>query len=252
MNKIDAIIIDDELANTVLLKGLVNKFCPLIDVIGIATTREKAKQLIDELQPKLIFLDIELDKGNAFDLLEEVSHKNSKIIFVTSHSDYALKAFKYNAIDYVLKPVEVEQLILAVNKAYDDIEKDIYTNEEQLENFKKVFNNEVSNDFIAIPSIDKIVVIKIEEIIYLKSDGRYTVFHLTNGNKIVASRNLGEYENIISKSLFFRIHHSYMVNLNYVLNIYKKDGYYCEMSCGSLLPIAKRRQKSLNLFLKII
>jgi two-component system LytT family response regulator len=251
MEKINAVIIDDEIANTVLLEDLIDKFCPLITITGKATTRKEAKDLIDKIKPKLIFLDIELDEGTAFDLIEEINHKKSKIIFVTSHSDYAIKAFKYNAIDYVLKPVKVEQLVLAVNRAYTDIEKELYTNKEQIQNFSKTYTDDVPNNFIAIPSIDKIVVVKLDDIVYLKSDGRYTIFHLTNGSKLMASRNLGEYESIIDKSQFFRVHNSYMVNLKHVLNIHKKDGSYCEMINGEYIPIAKRRQNSLNLFLKI-
>jgi len=251
MQKITAVIIDDEISNIILLENYLNKYCPLVDLIGEANTISSAVTLINTKKPKLIFLDIMLDEGTGFDVLEEVTHKDSKVIFVSSHNEYAIKAFKYSAIDYVLKPIEIEDLILAVNKAYDDIDKEIYTNTVQLDMVNKSLEVKEPLNFIAIPSIDKIEFIKIEDIIYLQSDGRYTVFFLKDGKKIVASRNLGEYENIIDKNLFFRIHNSYIVNLKHVVSINKRDGVYCEMINRISLPIAKRRQDSLNRFLKI-
>lgn len=251
MKKINAVIIDDEISNIVLLESLLKKYCPLISIAGEANSKQDAIQLINNIKPKLIFMDIMLDEGTGFDVLEEVNHKESKVIFVSSHNEYAIKAFKYSAIDYVLKPIEVEDLILAVNKAYEDVDNNAYTINEQIEMINKSIDTKEPLNFIAIPSIDKIEFVKIENIIYLQSDGRYTIFFLKEGKKIVASRNLGEYENIIDKNLFFRIHNSYMVNLKHVVSINKRDGVYCEMINRISLPIAKRRQDSLNRFLKI-
>lgn len=251
MDKIDAVVIDDEKSNVILLERLILKYCPAINLVGSAFTREDAKHLIDLKKPKIIFLDIELDKGTGFDLIEELTHKKAKIIFVTSHSDYAIKAFKYNAIDYVLKPIEVSQLVLATNKGIEDVEKDIYTNNDQIDNFSKTFYGESPNNFIAIPTIDRIIVIKLNDILYLKSDGRYTIFHLENGDKLIASRNIGEYEEIIDKSQFFRIHNSFIVNLKFVVTIHKNDGFYCEMTNRELLQVSRRRQNPLSYFLKI-
>lgn len=252
MQKIDAVVIDDEVDNTKILVHFIQKYCPLVNIVGEANTSVEAIALINRVKPKLIFLDIILDEGTGFDVLDEVSHKETKVIFVTSYDKFAIKAFKYNAIDYVLKPVEIGELIIAVNKAYEEVEKKIYTNDQQID----FLNNSLSAspaplNFIAIPSIDKIDFAKVSDIVYLKSDGRYTIFFLTNGSKLVASRNLGEFENIVDKNQFFRIHNSYMVNLKHVLNITKTDGSYCEMSNQKSLPIAKRRKESFHQFLKI-
>lgn len=251
MKKINAVIIDDEISNIVLLESLLKKYCPLINIVGEANTKQEAIQLINTIKPRLIFMDIILDEGTGFDVLEEANYKKSKVIFVSSHNEYAIKAFKYSAIDYVLKPIEIEDLILAVNKAYEDVENNVYTFNEQIGMINKSIDTKEPLNFIAVPSIDKIEFVKIENIIYLQSDGRYTIFFLKEGKKIVASRNLGEYENIVDKNLFFRIHNSYIVNLKHVVSINKRDGAYCEMINRISLPIAKRRQDSLNRFLKI-
>ncbi len=252
MDKIRAVVIDDDVVNAELLVCFLEKYCPLIDVVGQAFTKQDAIILINEKQPQLLFLDIVLDIGTGFDVLKEVSNDKIKVIFVTSFDEFAIKAFKYNAVDYLLKPLQIEELIIAVNKAYKDIEKDIFTNEEQINLLIESANNHSKPfDFIAIPSMDKIDFIKIRDILYFQADGRYTTIHLINGKKIVACKNIGEYENLLEENVFFRIHHSYMVNLAQALNINKAAGNYCEMVNGKSLPVSKRRQDKLLKFLKL-
>jgi len=251
MEKINSIVVDDEISNTTLLVQYLKKYCPLIDVVGVANTKADAIALINELKPKLIFLDIILDEGNGFEVLDEISHNKYKVIFITSHIEYAIKAFKFSAIDYILKPLKVKDLVVGVNSAIKDIEKYFYTSNEQIETLNNSINDKTKLNFIAVPSVDKIEFVKLEDLVYLQSDGRYTIFFLKDGSKMVASRNLGEYESIIDKTKFFRIHNSYIVNLRYVVSINKRDGSYCEMITRVSLPIAKRRQDSLNRFLKI-
>lgn len=249
--RIDTILVENESKNMKLLDYFLAKYCPQIQVIGKAKTKKKAVELIDQLKPKLIMLDIQLDDGTGFDVLDAAQHKDYRVIFVTSFSKYATKAFRYNAIDYILKPVAIEELIVAVNKAHEYLQKEWYTSPRQISSLSENFNVTTNFDFIAVPSIDKIEFLKINEIAYLKSEGRYTVFKLVDGSSVMASKNLGEFENIIDKSLFFRIHNSYIVNLKHILKINKVDGSYCEMSTNEALPIAKRRQDSLSRFLRI-
>jgi len=249
--KIEAIIVDDDINNIELLNIYIKKCCPFVTVVGEACSIDDAVTLIKEKKPKLLFLDIVLEEGTGFDILEQLGNEDFKIIFVTSHDGFAVKAFKYSAIDYILKPVQQEELFHAVNKSLNDIEKDEYTNNQQIELLSSSFNNQQALNFIAVPSVNKIEFLKLKNIIYLKSDGRYTNFILSNGKKVTASRNLGEYENIIDKSLFFRIHNSFIVNLSHVEKISKTDGSYCKMTNNESLPIAKRRQESLSRFLRI-
>ena len=139
-----------------------------------------------------------------------------------------------------------------MNKAYKEIEQDIYTEKIQLQqSYKSLTNNVLPQHLIAVPSAKKIDFIKVEDIIYLKSEGRYTMFQLKDNKQLVATKNLGEYENLLDASIFFRVHHSYVVNLTQVTSINKTDGNYCEMVNKETVPIAKRRQEQLNKFLKI-
>ena len=252
MEKINAIIIDDEINNTDLLAHFLEKYCPIVNCMTCCNTKSEGIATLNKLQPQLIFLDIMLDEGTGFDLLEALNYTDYKVIFVTAFNEFAIKAFKYNAIDYILKPIDIEQLILAVNKAYKEIESSNYTEKIQLQQtYKSITNNELPQHLIAVPSAKKIDFIKTEDIIYLKSEGRYTIFQLKENKQLVATKNLGEYENLLDASIFFRVHHSYVVNLTQVISINKTDGNYCEMTNKETVPIAKRRQEQLNKFLKI-
>lgn len=252
MEKITAVIVDDEINNVDLLCHFLTKYCPLIEIVGKSTTKNEGIELVNQLKPKILFLDIMLDEGTGFDLLEDITFTETKVIFVTAFDKYAIKAFKYSAIDYLLKPIDIEELILAVNRAYADIEKDQYTETKQIQQaYKTITNNTLPLALIALPSVEKVDFIKIENIIYLKSEGRYTIFNLKDNKQIVATKNLGEYESMLDAHIFFRIHNSYIINLNEVTAINKAAGNYCEMCNGESLPIAKRRQDQLNRFLKL-
>jgi len=250
MNKITAVVVDDELNSVKLLVHFIEKYCPNIIIVGEAYTKDDAVTLINKTRPKLLFLDIRLDIGTSFDLLNELTYKDAKFIFVTAYNEYAVRAFKYNAVDYILKPLQIEELITAVDKACEDIEKDIYTNKEQLEYLhNSMLDSRKEFKFVAVPTVKKIDFIRISDIIYLKSEGRYTFLYLVDGKKITASKNLGEYESILNPTIFFRIHRSYLVNLNFISSIFKHDGCYCEMNNEERLPVAKRRIEHLLKFI---
>ncbi|WP_299117414.1 LytTR family DNA-binding domain-containing protein [uncultured Winogradskyella sp.] len=249
MNSINAVLVDDEVNNVNLLVHFLKTYCPYVNISGTANTKADAIKVINELQPDLLFLDIVLDQGSGFDVLESVDYNEIKVIFVTAFNEFAVKAFRYNAIDYVMKPIEIEELISAVAKAYKDIERSFYTASEQVDVLAKTIQDYDDLNIIAVPSMDKIDFINLESIIYFKSEGRYTNFYLTENKKIVATKNIGDYEKTLEDTHFFRIHNRYIVNLTHVKNINKAAGNYCEMSNGDLLPIAKRRQDQLHRFL---
>lgn len=252
MTQVTAVIIDDEINNVDLLVHFINQYCPQINVVGKAITKEEGIALTNQLKPQILFLDIMLNEGNGFDLLDNITYKKSKIIFITAYSEYAIKAFKYNAVDYLLKPIEIDELITAVDKACLAIENNEFTEPTQVKNLKKIVtNNKLPISLIAIPSADKIDFIKVEDIIYIKSQGRYSIFNLKDSKQIVATKNLGEYENLLDTNTFFRIHNSYLINLTKVTSINKTGGNYCVMENAEELPIAKRRQDKLHRFLKI-
>ncbi|MES2864245.1 MAG: LytTR family DNA-binding domain-containing protein [Bacteroidota bacterium] len=249
MKKYNAIIVDDEDNNLLLIKHFISKFCPNIDVIDEASSVESAINSIETNQPNILYLDIQLNSSNAFEILDQIDFSEIEVIFITAFDEYALKAFKYNAVDYLMKPLSIEDFIVATNKAIQRIEEKQIFNK-QLTEGRKVFENQTSK-YVTISSMDKVDIIKKEDLIFCKSDGRYTTFYLKNKTEILACKNLGEYEIILNDDSFFRVHHSYIVNLDYVININKKAGYYCEMVNGAFIPIAKRRQESLNKHLKI-
>lgn len=252
MSKHTAVIIDDEPNNIELLAHFLSKYCPRLEVIGQADTKEDAITIIPQLTPDIVFMDIVLDEGTGFDVLEAIDTSNLQVIFVTAFDEFAIKAFRYNAVDFVLKPVEIEALIVAVNNASERLEKNQFIEGNRLSALVEAMSTEKLNqDFIAIPTIEKIEFIKTNSIIYCQSDGKYTEFYLTEKRKIVSSKNLGEYENLLDDTVFFRIHNSYIVNLNFVQNINKAAGNYVELGNNISLPIAKRRQDSLHKFLKI-
>ncbi|RMB60942.1 DNA-binding response regulator [Dokdonia sinensis] len=252
MSKLSAVLVDDEPNNIELLSHFLKKYCPRVEVIGQADTKEDAIAIIPQLEPDLLFMDIVLDEGTGFDVLESIDTTNMQIIFVTAFDEFAIKAFKYNAVDFVLKPVEIEALILAVNHAAERVENNQFIEEKRLSALVEAMTTEKLNqDFIAIPTVNKIEFIKTNTITYCRSDGKYTEFHLKDKRKVVSSKNLGEYEQLLDDKVFFRIHNSYIVNLNYVQNINKSAGNYVELGDHISLPIAKRRQESLARFLRL-
>lgn len=247
ITKINALLVDDDSQNLDLLKFFLTKFCPSINIVGEAKNVDDAVELINSLTPQLVYLDIQLEEKNAFEILDKIDFSEVEIIFVTAYSDYALKAFKYNTVDYILKPLAIEDVVLATNKALLKIEEKERFNE--LIAKEKIVANENTadeSDYLTINSLDKIDLLKKEDIIFCKSEGRYTIFFLKNNVEYVSSKNLGEYDSVLNKRAFLRIHHSYVVNLNHVLNINKKQGYYCEMSNGARIPISRRRQDDLK------
>lgn len=247
MNKYSAYIVDDENDNIELLKHFLKKYCINIEIIGESNSFEHCVDELQNLTPQIVFLDIKLNNKNAFDILDLVDASEFEIIFITAYQEFALKAFKYNAIDYVLKPISIEDLIIAVNRAVVRIEeKKIFENQLFFEKSK----NTKSSNYITISSLDKVDIVDKSEIIFCKSDGRYTTFFLKDKSEVLACKNLGEYEISLKDDTFFRIHHSYIINVKFLKKIIKKAGNYCEMSNGALLPIATRRQDSFNKFLR--
>lgn len=249
MKTFTAVIIDDEVNNLVILRHFINKFCLNIEIIGEADSVSSGIDIINIKKPDILFLDIKLKNNNVYEILDEIDFTEYEIVFVTAYDEFAFKAFKYNAVDYVLKPISIEDLILAVNKCIKRLEE------------KKSFESQIeevvkdslitTSKYVSIASLDKVDIIKKEDVLFCKSDGRYTTFFMKNKEEVVACKNIGEYESILMEDNFFRVHHSYIINLDHVVNINKKSGYYCEMINGAFVPVAKRRQESLNRFLKI-
>lgn len=249
MRKYSAFIIEDEINNLNLLKHFLNKYCINIQIIGESQNITEGNDFIKKLKPEILFLDIRVEDQTIFQLLDSIDLNLHEIILITAHSDFALKAFRYNVVDYLLKPLSIEDLLTSVNRVIKRIEEKELFESKLFQNQKNISQN--INKQLTISSLDKIEIIKKDEILFCKSDGRYTTFYLKNNKEIVACKNIGEYEQILIENNFFRVHHSYIINLDFVININKKDGFYCLMYNNAMIPVAKRRQDSLKKFLNM-
>ncbi|MFT3911265.1 MAG: LytTR family DNA-binding domain-containing protein [Ferruginibacter sp.] len=235
---ITAIIIDDEKKNRDSLQQLLKENCSDVKVLAEAESTAKALQLIRTLQPQLVFLDIEMPDQNAFDMLRQLDKIDFKIIFVTAHSHYAIRAIKFSAIDYLLKPIDATDLIHSVEKAISEIGKNHHTqNKVLLENM-----NGGSNHKLAVPVKDGLVFLLPGDIIRLEAEGTYTHIFV-KGEKYTASKNIKEYDDILFEHHFFRSHKSHLINLKYVKRFSREDGYCVFMNDGSRAEVSRRKQE---------
>lgn len=212
---IKAIIVDDEKPSRDVLMNFIRENCPQIDVVSECNSIKSAYKSITELQPDLVFLDVEMPKGNGFDLLKMFKTIDFKIIFITAFSEYAVRAFRFSAIDYLLKPIKVSELIDAVNKVIQELS--LYNS---IENIQALLENVYSpfseNRSLVIPNSKGCTVIRTNDIIMCVADGYCTHFQLVGKTKISSSRNLKYYENLLSDNQFLRVHRSYIINLHHV------------------------------------
>ena len=239
---IKAIIVDDELGARESLSKMIEKNCKQLEIIAKADSMLAAFEAITNKQPDLVFLDIEMPNGNAFDLLEKFKEINFNIIFTTAYDHYAIKAIKFSALDYILKPIDPEELVEAVKR----FEKKQTDQPNVLDKqFKTLLSNvrpENKLKKVGIPDGDGLIFINLSDIIRCESDGNYTFFILTNGKKIIASRTLGEYEQMFAEDNFFRIHRSHLVNLQHVKKYIKGEGGYVIMSDDSQVEVSRRNK----------
>jgi two-component system, LytTR family, response regulator len=242
---IKALIIDDNKFNRSVLSVYLQEYCPEIEIIGESKSFEEAEKDIKVLRPQLLFLDIDLGNKTAFDLIKKFPSEQFKIIFVTAHDYYAVKGFKANAVDFILKPVDVDELISAVGKVKKQIMQSDY-----IELLKKSEHVNVKNtDFkIAVSTLNGILPISAQQIIRLEADGKYTKLILTDNINVTSSKNLKLFEEILPENLFFRCHHSHIMNLKH-MKIVDKSLEFVKMTNNEQIPVAQRKK---NDFLQIL
>ena len=239
---INSIIIDDEPANIYILRKMLAEFCPHVNVVAEAKDGLQGIEVIRQNDPALDFLDIELPYGNAFDLLDKLMPVNFDIIFITAFSEYALKAFKYSALDYLLKPVNINELKIAVEKAEQrNAAKDINAQLHNLLENIKTKNERLHN--IALPLKDGLIFVVVEDIFRCEASGSYTHIVTRGNGTIVSSKSIREYEAMLPGDIFFRVHHSYIINLNEIKKYHRGRGGYVEMKDGTLIDVAVRRKE---------
>jgi two-component system, LytTR family, response regulator len=238
---ISAIIVDDEPGNIDVLKKMVTDFCDGVEVSGTASSVDEAVAVIREKKPDLVFLDIEMPGKNGFDLIDQLTPVGFEIIFVTAFEHYALKAFRYSAIDYLLKPINIGELREAVIKAGTRIKERNF--QERLDNF---FNIETKKETkIAIQLNDGYSFINYHDIICCTSEGGYTIIATVNGSKLLSSNNLKHFTDLLPGDIFCRIHHSHLVNLDHALHYSKGRGGTLIMVNNMMLEVSQRKKDEL-------
>ncbi|SHM89012.1 LytR/AlgR family response regulator transcription factor [Flavobacterium saccharophilum] len=251
MTPVNAIIISEEKETFQILKKFEEENAMIMKIIGSTDCIKDGMVLIKAKKPDLILLDILFKDNLFFEMLEQLEFSIPKLVFISANKDCAVKAFKHDAVDFLLKPMDFNAIIMAIYKVIKRREMERSYQHQKINNLNISNTGNQKNDYVAVASLEKIELIPMSEITFCKADGKYTVFILSNGTKVMSSRNLGEYSTILDDSYFFRIHHSYIINLRHIIKISKKDGYFCELSNGVVLPVAKRRQDDFNKFIKL-
>jgi len=238
---IKTVIVDDEENNVGTLQSMLTQFCPEIEIIGTAGNAKQAFTIINELQPQLVFLDIEMPMGNGFDLLEKLMPVNFEVIFVTAFDQYAITAFKFAALDYLLKPVSIDELKRAVNRSAIRIAEKNVNN--RIESLIANFRSEAQGlKKIGLPTAEGLVFEEIENIMHLQAESNYTLVYIRNKKKMTITKSLKEFEDLLPASIFCRLHHSHIVNLNYITKYYKGRGGYVELTDGTTVEVSTRKK----------
>jgi two-component system LytT family response regulator len=238
---IQAIIIDDEPYCVEVLATLLQKYCPEVDLVATCASGEEGLKAIRQHRPSLVFLDVEMPHMNGFQMLEALPQVDFDLIFTTSYDQYAIKAIRFSAIDYLLKPIDREELQKAVEKAGRRAPAPLT---QQLELLLQKINQPATRvNKVAMPTMEGLQMITVTDIISCASDSNYTVLQLKGKQKLVVSRTLKEIEEILDEHSFARVHHSYLANLNEVTKYVKGEGGYLVMSDGSHIDVSRSRKE---------
>jgi two-component system LytT family response regulator len=247
---IRTIIIDDEAHIRESLAEMLKIDCPSIRVVAQADGVKTGVEIIQKHHPDLVLLDIRMKDGTGFDLLEQFENIDFKIIFVTAYDEYAIKAIKFSALDYLLKPVDPDDLKTAVNKANDITQKELTTKLDTLSNNLKT--NDQNKKKIILKTLDNIYLVGVRDIIHIEGDGRYSTIYLESGDNVTVSVTLKYYQEILEEYGFFRAHKSHLINLDHIYRFEKADGGFVVLTNHEKIPVASRKKDELiELFEKL-
>jgi two-component system LytT family response regulator len=239
---ISTIIIDDEEDGQEALKIAIEKYCPDVLIKAVGGSAEEGIELIKNHKPDLVFLDIQMPRMSGFDVLQKVAPITFEVIFVSAHDQYAIKAIKFSALDYLLKPVDVDDLIHALEKVKLRLHSKNHSHQ-----YQSVINNiryrSEKIKKLAVPSLEGIDLFDTDDIIYCKAEGSYTTLFLTNKQHKLISRNLKDFENLLEESGFCRVHHSFLVNLKHVKRYVKGEGGYVILTDDHHVDISRRKKE---------
>ncbi len=247
MKVLKTIIIEDEPLALQSLAAILKKYCPEVKVVQTAQSIEEGVAAIQECQPDLVFLDVQLKKGTGFDVLIQLEHLQFEVIFVTAFSQYAIKAIKFNALDYLLKPIDLDELRAAVRKTGE--KRSFNARNRPLEAFVANRDDYRKDPVITLPTSHTFELIKVNSIIRCEAEGSYTRFFVENTKSILVSKHIKTYEELLSPELFFRPHQSHLINRNFLKRYIKTDGGFLLFTDGSKVPVSKHKRDA---FLKWI
>lgn len=236
---IRSVIVDDEENSRIVLENLLTEFCEGIEVLTTVDSIKTAVEAIQKYQPDLVFLDIEMPEENGFKLFDYFEEPTFDVVFTTAYDQYALKAFKFSAVDYLLKPIDLEELQKALLKFKE--KKNRLVNHEQFQTLRYNFNNSFRK--LALPTSDGFIFIELDTIIRFEADSNYTVVFVKDGKKYLISRTLREYEDLLSELNFLRINRSHLINFNHIKKYKKSKRPIVEMIDGSHINLAPSRRK---------
>jgi two-component system LytT family response regulator len=237
---IQTLIVEDEENSRNMLAAMLGKYCPQVEVIGYAADAMEAVEKIKLLQPTLLFLDIELPYGNAFDVLAKVGETDCHIVFTTAYDEYVLKAIKAGATDYLLKPIDHHELAETVQR----IEKKLtgQRSSRSVEQLLAAMSKQLSGNNLALPTMDGYSFVKFDDIVRIEADGNYCRIHCINKQVHTITRQIHDLESKLPEAMFCRIHNSHIINLNYIREYVKGRGGYVVMADGSQVDVSHRRK----------
>ncbi len=239
---IRGIVVDDELKSRESLKILLEDFCDGVEVVALCQNVDEAIEAIQRSNPDVVFLDIQLQRETGFDLLTRLKHFDFNVIFTTAYSEYAIKAFKFSAIDYLLKPIDIEELKRSLGKLEKRMGSTITQRLEQL--MQNMRSESTGNFKLALPTTDGLIFVKVKSVLYCEASSNYTEITMEDSKKYIVSRTLKEYEDLLSDQDFFRVHHSTLINLNAIKKYVRGDGGYVIMNNDKSLDVSKRKKEA--------
>lgn len=244
-----AVIIDD--IETIRKKNsaIIKATCPTISIIGQADSVASGVEIIKQLSPDLVFLDVEMPDGTGFDLLQQLKPIAFKVIFITGYEDFAIKAFRFSAIDYLLKPLDADDLAEAVKKAEDSLSKEVF--DLKLNNLFANLERPKNLQNLILKTADRIYSVNIQDVVHCESDKNYTTFHFINAPKLIVSTNLKEYETMLAPHQFFRTHQSHLINMAYFDHFIKSEGgNTIVMKNKTAIPLSVRKKEEFLVLLE--
>jgi len=242
MKNLRAVIIDDEEHCRHALKKQLSWSIPDLELVGMAANIAEGKKVLEELNPDILFLDIEMPGGTGFDLLSSMDEIPYHVIFTTAYDEYAIEAIRLNAVDYLLKPIDEDELLTAFHKVIERDKDEVVSSLENLVTYLRKQNSHIKK--IALPTQEGLEFISTDDIIRCESEGSYSYIHLTGDRKLFLSKTLKSLEGIIDDERFIRVHHSHVVNLQYVKKYLKGAGGQLILDNGAIIPVSKSKKEN--------